>query len=246
MAVLLWCVARPSAAAELEPRTSAAFDTYLQQARRAFVARDRSGTTLPDADVVSAQPARADGIVNTPGGLIHHWAGTVFARGVTLRSALDVSTGFPAYSSVYKRVVSARVIAKDGDDYRVLLRVQESEGGISAVLDIRSTVEYRYPTARSAVVVSTAEEIREVKNAGKPDEYLLSAGRDSGYLWRAATFTYFREEAAGLYIETETLGLSRGFPPLLGWIIEPIARRVGRRSVATTLQELVTAVRTKR
>ena len=246
MAVLLWCVALASAGAELEPRTSAAFETYLQQARRAFVARDRSGVKLPEDGAVSARPARDEGIIRAPGGLIHHWAGTVFARGVTLRSALDVSTGFPAYSSVYKRVVSARVVAKNGDDYRVLMRVQESEGGISAVLDIRSTVEYRYPTARSALVVSTAEEIREVKNAGKPDEYLLSPGRDNGYLWRAATFTYFREEAVGLYIETETLGLSRGFPPLLGWIIEPIARRVGRRSVATTLQELVTAVRTKR
>jgi len=246
MAVLLLCIAHATAGAELEPRTSAAFDTYLQQARRAFVARDRSGAKLPEADVVSANPARGDGIISAPGGLIHHWAGTVFARGVTLRSALDVSTGFQAYSNVYKRVVSARVAAKDGDDYHVVMRVQEAEGGISAVLDIRSTVEYRYPTARSAVVVSTAEEIREVKNAGRPDEYLLSAGRDSGYLWRAATFTYFREETNGLYIETETLGLSRGFPPLLGWIIEPIARRVGRRSVATTLQELVAAVRTKR
>jgi hypothetical protein len=246
MAVLLWCIARATAGAELEPRTSAAFDAYLQQARRAFVSRDRSAARLPEADVVSAHPARDDGIVSAPGGLIHHWAGTVFARGVTLRSALDVSTGFPAYSSVYKRVVSARVVAKDGDEYHVLMRVQEAEGGISAVLDIRSTVEYRYPTPRSAVVVSTAEEIREVKNAGRPDESLLPAGRDSGYLWRAATFTYFREEATGLYIETETLGLSRGFPPLLGWIIEPIARRVGRRSVATTLQELVAAVRTKR
>jgi hypothetical protein len=246
MAALLWCIARAAVAAELEPRTSAAFDAYFQQARRAFVARDRSGAKLPEADVVSARPARDDGIVSLPGGLIHHWAGTVFARGVTLRSALDVSTGFPSYSSVYKRVVSARVIAKDGDNFHVLMRVQEAEGAIRAVLDIRSTVEYRFPTARSAVVVSATEEIREVKNAGRPDEYLLSPGRDSGYLWRAATFTYFREEAAGLYIETETLGLSRGFPPLLGWIIEPIARRVGRRSVATTLQELVAAVRAKR
>jgi hypothetical protein len=246
IAALLWCVACAAAAAELEPRTSAAFDTYLQQARRTFTARDRNETRPPDDGVVSARPGRDDGIINAPGGLIHHWAGTAFARGATLHSALEVSTGFPAYSSVYKRVMSARVIAKDGDSYRVLMRVQESEGGIHAVLDIRSTVEYRYPTDRSALVVSIADEIREVKNAGRPDEYLLSAGRDSGYLWRAATFTYFREEKTGLYVETETLGLSRSFPALLGWIIEPIARRVGRRSVATTLEELVAAVQMKR
>ena len=74
------------------------------------------------------------------------------------------------------------------------------------------------------------------------DEELLQPGRDSGYLWRAATFTYFREQTDGLYVETETTALSREFPPLLGWIIEPIARRLGRRSVATSLQEFIAAI----
>jgi hypothetical protein len=36
--------------------------------------------------------------------------------------------------------------------------------------------------------------------------------------------------------------LSRSFPPLLGWIIEPIARRLGRRSAATSLQEYIDVV----
>jgi hypothetical protein len=71
----------------------------------------------------------------------------------------------------------------------------------------------------------------------------MEAGRDSGYLWRASTFTCFVETKDGLYVETETIGLSRAFPPLLGWIIEPIARRLGRRSVATSLQEFATALK---
>src|SRR5215475_7476044 len=112
VAALLGCVAHAAAAADLEPRTSAAFDAYLQEARRSFVARDRSGVKLPDDGAVSARPARDEGIIHVPGGLIHHWAGTAFARGVTLRSALEVSTGFPAYSSVYKTVMAGRVIAK--------------------------------------------------------------------------------------------------------------------------------------
>src|SRR5262249_51865829 len=134
MAAFLWGAAHAAAAAELEPRTNAAFDAYLQQTRRAFVARDRSDARVPEDGVVSARPGRDEGIISAPGGLIHHWAGTTFARGATLRSALDVSTGFPAYSSVYKAVMAARLIAKDGDTYRVLMRVQEAEGGIHAVL----------------------------------------------------------------------------------------------------------------
>ena len=37
-------------------------------------------------------------------------------------------------------------------------------------------------------------------------------------------------------IEMETIGLSRSFPPMLGWFIEPIARRLGRKSVELSLR----------
>jgi hypothetical protein len=241
--VALLAAAERPAAAELEPRTSAAYDAYVEQARRAFVARTRNPMETPSDGVLSAVPAREDGIIGVPGGLIHHWAGTAFARGVTFRTALDVSTSFSAYSAIYRSVLVARLEAREGDVYRVVTRLQESEMGIQAILDVRWRVEYRHPSDRIALALSNADEIREVKNAGRPGEYLLTAGRDSGYLWRASTFTYFREERDGLYIETETVGLSRPFPPLLGWFIEPIARRIGRRSVETTLQEFLSALR---
>ena len=41
----------------------------------------------------------------------------------------------------------------------------------------------------------------------------------------------------------ETLGLSRGFPPFLAWFIEPIARRLGRKSIERSLEEFIAAVR---
>ena len=40
----------------------------------------------------------------------------------------------------------------------------------------------------------------------------------------------------GVWLEMETIGLSRGFPSMLGWFIEPIARRVGRSSVDDSLR----------
>jgi hypothetical protein len=232
------------AAAELEPRTSQAFEAYRDEARRAFLARIRSESTIPPRDgVLSAGPAREDGIINVPGGLVHHWIAKAFLRETTLRQGLDISSGFSAYSEVYAAVIASRLIARDGDRYRVLMRLEEEEAGVRAVLDVRSTIEYLYPTSRSAFALSNADDIRQVQNAGRPDERLMEAGRDSGYLWRASTFTCFVETKDGLYVETETIGLSRAFPPLLGWIIEPIARRLGRRSMATSLQEFATALR---
>jgi hypothetical protein len=193
--------------------------------------------------ILYAGPAREDGIVSVPGGLVHHWIARAFVRDATLREAMDVSSAFSAYHIVYKAVIGSEVLARDTDTYRVRMRIKEGEAGISAVLQIVSTIRYVHPTSRSAYALSHSHEIREVKNAGARDERLLPVGRDSGYLWRADTFTQFVEQEGGVYVETETLGLSRQFPPLLGWIIEPIARRLGRRSVETSLQEFLAAVR---
>jgi hypothetical protein len=233
----------PAAAAELQARTSLAYDVYLDEARRAFPSRTRAVIApTPPSGVLSAGPARDDGIIGVPGGLVHHWRAAAFIRGATLRQGLAVSSAFANYHAVYQAVVRSTLLGRNSDRYSVLMRLEEGEAGLRAVLDVRSTVEYVYPSAGVALALSHADEIREVQNAGRRDERLLPAGRDSGYLWRAATFTYFREQSDGLYVETETIGLSREFPPLLGWIIEPIARRFGRRSSATSLQEFVTAV----
>ena len=82
-----------------------------------------------------------------------------------------------------------------------------------------------------------------MEDFGKPSESLLPVGRDSGYLWRAHTLTHFVAEKDGVFIVMETLGLSRRFPPFTGWIIEPIARRIGRKSVEGSLTEFLAAIR---
>jgi hypothetical protein len=96
--------------------------------------------------------------------------------------------------------------------------------------------------SRRVYVVSSAEEILEVKDVGRPNERHLPAGRDSGYLWRAGSFTRFVEGEGGVFMEMETVGLSRPFPPMLGWFIEPIARRIGRKSVENSVGEFRRAV----
>jgi hypothetical protein len=50
------------------------------------------------------------------------------------------------------------------------------------------------------------------------------------------------EDDDGVRVVTETVGLSRRFPPLLAWLIEPMAMRVGRASVEQSLTELRDAV----
>jgi hypothetical protein len=243
-ALMAYLAALPADAAELQERTSRAYDAYLAEARQTFLSRVRTAGATRREGVSPARAGREDGIIEVPGGLVHHWVGTAFIGGVTARKVLDVSSDYPAYSRIYKAIIASRLLGRDGDTFRVLMRLKEGEAGVSAVLDVQSTVQYFYPTGRSAYAISNADEIREVNEAGGSGERLLPPGQDSGYLWRANTFSYFTEQDGGVYIETETLGLSRRFPVMLGWLIEPIARRLGRKSVETSLQEFLAAVRT--
>ena len=237
-------VAPPASAADLQSKTAHAYETYAAAAAREFVARAHKLSPGGRCDgVMTARAGSGDGILDVPDGLIHHWVGTAFVRGVTLKQVSDVARDYSAYSKVYENVVSTRVLSHQGDSYRVLIRLKEGELGIDAVLDVRSAVEYRALSDGSVSAISKSEEIRQVENAGRANESLLPAGRDSGYLWRAHTYTLFVPQRDGVFVVMETLGLSRRFPPFTGWIIEPIARRLGRKSVEGSLTEFLTAIR---
>ena len=231
--------------AELEERTRRAYDVHAAQARQLFlkdVSADgsRVGEPAPEALLqagrVVAGPGREDGIVGVPGGLVHHWVGAVFIPDVTLDDVLDLAQTYAEYSVIYESVVASRFLGREGDTLRVLLRLEERAGIVSAVLDVWSAVRYVRVNSARAYSLSGATEIREVVGAEQADERLLPAGQGKGYLWRANAFTKYVERDGGVYMELETLGLSRDFPRLLGWIIEPIARRIGRKSVEGSLE----------
>ena len=237
------------AAAELNPETAQAYSAYRDAAASAFLARargDSASAPMKDGEVV-ARPVDGDGITDVPGGLIHHWRATTFLRAVTLREAVAVSQAYSRYPQIYRSVTDSRLLDHDrnADTFHVQMRLKEGQAGITAVLQIRSTVRYVRMSDAQVFALSEADEIRQVEDAGAPHERLLPPGRDSGYLWRASVLTSFLEWRNGVVIETETLGLSRRFPYTLGWMLEPIARHLGRKSVETSLAEFIAAVRMK-
>jgi hypothetical protein len=249
---LLWtialiCGAALVTAAELGDAAAQAYTAHAARSREQFLRQVR---TLPSAadrgtlrtGQVLVRPGTGDGIVDVPGGLFHNWHASIFIPGVTLDEVVSVSRAYSDYPKVFHPVMSASVLSDDGESLRVQLRMKESAGGLSAILDVRSNVQYVRADAEHVHVISSSDEIREVKDVGKPTERRLPAGQDSGYLWRAGTLTSFIAADGGVYMEMETTALSRPYPPLLGWVIEPIARRVGRRSVEGSVEEFRQAV----
>jgi hypothetical protein len=252
--VLLPLVATGGAAADLESETVAAYEKYIAGATRDFAttyedagARHTEWTSpqlrarLRAGEVV-ARPGHGDGIVKVPDGLIHHWRAAIFIPEETLASVLAVVQDYGSYADVYDWVIdSARlrdVREPDRDRYRALLRIKRKAGMVSSTVDLWTAIEYRQVRPDLVTAVSNADCIRQVEDAGERDERRLPVGQGSGYLWRADTFTSYYEHDGGVYVDLQTLGLSRGYPPLLGWIIEPIARRLGRGSAADGLERL--------
>lgn len=246
IAVLLAASAGPSeagATGNLQPGTTAAYDAYVADAEAAFLARVLSDGSVPLAAPGSKAGAVTEGrITKVADGLVHHWRGGIHMPGVRLERVLATAQRYETYPHMYAQVAEARLLHRDGDTFHVLTRVRGSAGRVSVVLEVRSVVRYERQ-ATSAYSVGASQDIREVVAEGQPHERLLPAGRDSGYLWRANTFTRFVQRAGGVDVELETIGLSRRFPPMLGWLIEPFARRLGRRSVERTLVEFDLAVR---
>jgi hypothetical protein len=239
----------PASAADLTEAASRGYDEYFTAARKAFVALATAAPeSRPERDRArsgrgTVQPGSGDGILSRPDSLIHHWRGETFLANVTLDRAISVSQAYADYPRIFKPIRAATVLPSTAPDaFHVLFRMKASGGGLSATLDVRSRIQWVRVDERRAYVVSVAEEVREVANAGKPNERLLPEGHDSGYLWRAATMTRFVADAGGLWMVMETVGLSRPFPPVVGWLIEPIARRVGRGSVEDSMKEFAQAL----
>jgi len=248
---LVWGVAcAPASAADLTEAAIRAYDEYFAAARKDFVARAtgdapgrRAERDAPGVDRGVVRPASGDGILSKPNSLVHHWRGEIFMPGVSLDQVMAISQAYAEYPRIFKPIQAATVLPAAGDGFHVLFRMKSSAGGLSATLDLRTRIRWVRLDEQRAYVVSASEEIREVANAGRPSERLLPEGHDSGYLWRAASMTRFAASDGGVWMVMETVGLSRPFPPLLGWAIEPFARRVGRSSVEDSMTEFAQAVR---
>ena len=126
--------------------------------------------------------------------------------------------------------------------FEIFLRIERSASVVKGILDLWTVVEYQRQSPEFASAVSTTDCIRQIENDGRPNERRLPVGTGSGYLWRAVTLSTYVQREGGVIVEFETIGLSRRFPRMLGWIIEPIARRLGRGSAADSLRQLRRAV----
>ena len=246
-------VANSAAAAELSPKTIAAFDHYVALSEatinaslndtQSFLWVDRLS---PEQRVAVLTRLRAGSVViermqtlengkpiDVPNGLVHYWIGTVFIPGATLTQTLALD--YNHQSEYYRpRVLASRILWNSGNDYRVYLRLYEKKV-LTCVLDTQHQVHYVIIDSSHAWSRSRSTEIREVAGWGKSDEHDLPVGQDDGYLWRMNTYWRFQQKDGGTYVECQSISLTRDIPAGLGWLIGSYVESIPRESLEFTL-----------
>jgi hypothetical protein len=248
------------AADELKTETALAYENYTGAFEKSFLrtqgtlwieglsaeqrARMRKGEVL-------VWPGSGDGILPAPDGLIHHWRAIGFIPNASLAKVLAVAQGYDSYATTYDYIIGAAHLDRapltdpPGERFRAMLRIQRTASVVTSTVDLWAVIDYRYPRPGRAMAISDADCVRQVEDPGTPRERRLPVGQGNGYLWRANTYSTYAEGDGGVYLDLHSIGLSRGFPPLLGWIVEPIARRLGRGAGVSGLNQLRLAVEGK-
>lgn len=240
-----------TAAAEPKPAAVMAFNSYVEQVESRLEQQHRSaaGFIVP-AD--AAQLQRGEQIIeqveppggtDLPGAMLHHWRGTAFVPGATAADFERLMKDFAGYPKFYApQVVSTRVISHQGNDFQVLMRTRQKHV-ITVVMDLHVDVTFGRLDARHGYSVSRSTQISEIDSPGTSKEHALNPKDDHGFLWRLNTYWSYEERDGGLYMQIETVSLSRSVPAGLGWAIKPFVESVPRESLEFTLSSTGKALR---
>lgn len=257
--LLLWgmlvcLVAQTLHATELRKRTAAAFDSYIaasemrmhaelqngpflyidglpEESRREAHAQLRDGQIL----IKQLQAKRGGNPVKVPGGLIHDWIGVIFIPNVSLAQTVALAQDYDNYKVIYKPDVSqSRLVQRSGNDFKVFLQFYKKTM-VTVVLNADYDIHYESVGADRMVSNSYSTRIVELKDAGQANERELPADGGHGYLWRLDSYWRLEAKDGGVYVQLETIGLSRGVPAIFAWLVNPLLRSIPRGALTNLL-----------
>ena len=241
----------PAEPADLEPRTIAAFDRYVRVAETEAAARAQflRLDALPEAQRRTRQDELRAGMLHierlttldggreiaVPDGLVHHWVGTVFAPGASVEQALKILQDYDNHAEIYRpAVVQSRLLSRNGDRFRMFLRFSMTKV-ITVVVNTEHDAQFYRDGPERARSRIYSTRIAQVESAGTPNERELPVGRDGGYLWRLNTYWRLLQRDGGIYVQCESISLTRGIPFGFAWMIRPFVTSIPRESLEFTL-----------
>ena len=249
--LLVFLAAAPAAAADLSTRTLVNFDRYVRLTETRL---DRGAFLWIDSLPPAQQQARRDELrrnaliierlktldagseIDVPDALVHHWLGLAFVPGASIDQALALLQDYNAHARIYQPVVQrSRLIGRNGDTFRFYLRFFMKKV-ITVVVNSEHEARFTRPAADRAEGRIHSTRIAEVDDPGTPEEHELPVGHDGGYLWRLNTYWRMLARDGGVYLQCESISLTRGIPLGLGWAVGPFVTSLPRESLTFTLE----------
>lgn len=177
------------------------------------------------------------GSVKADGALIHAWMGGVWIPGATLKSLLQWVQDYDNHSKHFTEVERSKLLSHEGDTFKIYYRFRRKKV-ITVHYNTDHTVIYRIIDAKRAMSHSVATRIAELENAGASNEKEKPVGDDNGFMWRLNSYWRFQEAPGGVFLECESLSLSRGIPAGLAWMVKGFVESVPRESLENTLHSI--------
>lgn len=241
-------------AAQLKKETAAAFDRYvgvsetrmqteIQNGHFLFVdalpeeSREEAYAQLHSGKILVKQlNTKIEGQpIQVPGGLIHDWIGVVFVPNVSLTKVLAVSEDYNDYQNIYKpEVRSSRLLQRNGENFKVYLQFYK-KSLVTVVINANFNINYERLGTDRVVSYSYSTRLAEVENSGQAGERELPVDDGHGYLWRMYSYWRLEEKDGGVYIQLESIALSRNVPAIFRWLVNPLLRSIPRGSLTDLL-----------
>jgi hypothetical protein len=181
------------------------------------------------------------------GALLHDWKGTAFVPGATVADFESLMKNFHSYPQRFApQVITAMVLNPRAlpvpDHFTATMRIRQKHV-ITVVIDTTYDIRYSLINPHHGYCVSRSVKIAEIADAGTSNERALGPNEDHGFLWRLNTYWNYEERDGGLYMQVESVSLTRGIPSGLAWVIGPFVESVPRESLEFTLKSVSTALR---
>lgn len=255
LAALLALVGAPARTqAEAPAAAVSAFDTYVGkvEARLARQHGAQLGFIAPVSPQDQLRLRRGELIVEKltpskgaelPGAMLHHWRGSAFVAGASAADFERLMRDFNAYPQRFSpQVVSAKILAQQGDHFQTVMRVRQRHV-ITVVMDTTYDVTFGRLDPRHGYSISRSTKISEIDSPGTRNERVMNSKQEHGFLWRLTTYWSYEERDGGVYMQIESVTLTRSIPTGLGWAVGPFVESVPRESLEFTLRTVSNALR---
>jgi hypothetical protein len=202
--------------------------------RNAAYARLRRGDVLTEKREIKENGQE----IKTPNAMIHDWISTIFVPEVNLR---QVKTFFQDYENMpdyyHPEVVRSKILSQKGNYFKIYIRMRV-EKILTFVFNTTQDVHYKQLDNTHLISISDATRIAEVENAGTPKEHELPVGNDRGLLWGSKTYWRAVEKDGGVYVQCESLTLTRDIPAVVKPLVTPFLNSTPKELLETMMTDL--------